>query len=94
MGNYTTIEKKVKEFDVLISDDPGVWYDAGFPDDNLEHKNALRVYCKSGNYWATFIISKMMLAVPDKMDDFIHRMLTRQFKKLLPYAASNTGQTP
>ena len=82
MNVYTTIGKKVKEFDVLISDDPEVWHDAGFSDDKLQFKNLYRVYCNIGTHWATFVMSKQMLKDESMADDFIHRTLTRQFDKL------------
>lgn len=76
---YTTIEKKVKEFDVLITNNPAI-FDDRFPDKSLLKTNLVRVYCKHEGLWATFLMSKKMINL-DQCDKFIYELLVRQFDK-------------
>lgn len=80
--NYTTIKKNIKEFSVIISDDPKLWYQYGFEDECLQFKNLFRVYCRHENNWVTFLMSQELLKLEPDGDNFIHTMLTRQFAKI------------
>lgn len=70
-SEYTTIRKKIKEYDVIISDDPKE-LDG---DRTVKYKNLLRVTCVNGTKWATFLISKMMLNNIDNLDGFVYKNL-------------------
>lgn len=78
MPNYTTIRKKIKEFNVVITNDPIETMDY----DNLFAKNRYRIFCKTDKYYATFIMSVELADTPIIGDEFIYNMLQRQFKKL------------
>lgn len=78
MAIYTTIRKKIKEFDVLISNDPIELN----KDEDLYYKNLLRVYCRTETHYVTFLISAEMLKDGNVCDDFIHKLLTLKFNKL------------
>lgn len=75
---YITISKRIKEFDVLISDDPREFNG----DENIDYKNLLRVYCRTDKHYATLLISKEMLKDLVNCDNFIHKMLTYKFAEL------------
>lgn len=81
--SFTTIKKHIKEYSVLITDDPAEL--PNLPDmDILFKKNILRVYCVHGDKWATFLMANEMLVDIPKVDDFIYTMLQRQFDKIKP----------
>lgn len=81
MIHYTTIRKTIKEFDVLISNDPRE-FGKCFKDDDLLLKNLVRVYCVHEGMWGTCIMSKEMLNDLNQPDDFIHKILTWEFNKI------------
>lgn len=80
MSYYTTIRKQIKEFEVLITNDPQEM-DKSHADFDLKRKNMLRVYGKTKTHWATLLISAEMLK-EEIFDEFCYNNFNRQIAKL------------
>lgn len=75
---YTTIRRKVGEYDVLMTDDPHEL--TGCID--LKKKNLIRVKCVECDKWCTFLMSKEMLKFEGDLVLFITKTIQHHFKRL------------
>lgn len=81
MTDYTTIRRKVGEYDVVLSDDTEILPNVtGIK--TAKFNNLFCVYCEHNGKWCSCLMSKQMLKDEKGMDIFLLNTITHQLSRV------------